>query len=68
MLFFVKTYKSNCYIAQLFSDQSTIVQLDVVVWSENCGIRQITMIQRENLCGMYKFSRWLLCKEKNVET
>lgn len=34
MLFCVKTYKSNCYIAQLFLDQSPIVQLDVVVRSE----------------------------------
>lgn len=33
-IFCVKTHNWNCYIAQLFSDQSSIVQLGVVVWSE----------------------------------
>ena len=57
MFFCVKTYKSNCYIAQLFLDQSTIVQLDVVVWSENSDIQTETASRRDSLSLLHKFAR-----------
>ena len=67
-IFCVKTHNWNCYIAQLFSDQSPIVQLDVVVWSENCDIRENAMNHRRDLCSVHKFLHWLLRKEKDVGT
>ena len=58
-IFCVKTHNWNCYIAQLFSDQSSIVQLGVVVWSENCDAQANSMNQRRKLCSVHNFRRCL---------
>ena len=58
-IFCVKTHNWNCYIAQLFSDQSSIVQLGVVVWSENCDAQANSMNQRQKLCSVHNFRRCL---------
>ncbi len=54
------------YRVQLSKRQSSIVQLDVVVRSENCDAQANTKIQRRKLCGVHNFRRCLWWLKKNV--